>query len=189
MNIFIVLTYSYLIGSIPFGLILVKFIKKKDVRNIGSGNIGATNVLRAGGKILSFLTLFFDIIKGYFVVYLTNIYFYELIYFSAIIVFLSHIFPVWLKFKGGKGVATFIGAMIALNYYLGFIFILVWLLTYLVFKISSVSALNSYLILTLTSLLFFEKNIFFFILFFLTISIYTHRQNILQIKNKFRHSF
>ncbi len=189
MDIFIVLTYSYLLGSIPFGLILVKFFKKKDVRNIGSGNIGATNVLRAGGKTLSFLTLFFDIIKGYFAVYLTNIYFNELIYFSAIIVFLSHIFPVWLKFKGGKGVATFIGTIIALNYYLGFIFILVWLLTYLVFKISSVSALISYLILTLTSLLFFEKNIFFFILFFLTISIYTHRQNILQIKNKFRHSF
>jgi len=188
MDIFIVLTYSYLLGSIPFGLILVKFFKKKDLRNIGSGNIGATNVLRAGGKTLSFLTLFFDLMKGYFVIYLTNIYYNELIYFSAIIVFLSHIFPVWLKFKGGKGVATFIGTIIALNYYFGFIFTLVWLLSYLVFKISSVSALNSYLILTLTSLLFFEKNIFFFILFFLTISIYTHRQNILQIKNKFRHS-
>jgi len=175
MNVFIVLTYSYLLGSIPFGLILVKFFKRKDVRNIGSGNIGATNVLRAGGKALSLLTLFFDIMKGYFAIYLTNIYFNELIYFSAII--------------GGKGVATFVGAMIALNYYLGFIFILIWLLTYLVFKTSSVSALISYLILNLTSLLFFEKNFFFFISFFLIISIYTHRQNILQIKNKFRHSF
>ena len=109
MEIFLVAVFSYLCGSIPFGLILTKAFSGKDIRNIGSRNIGATNVLRTGNKYLAFTTLILDIFKGYFAVIITQQYFPELIQLSALLVFLGHIFPIWLKFKGGKGVATFIG--------------------------------------------------------------------------------
>ncbi|NDC44216.1 MAG: acyl-phosphate glycerol 3-phosphate acyltransferase, partial [Proteobacteria bacterium] len=103
MDLLIVTLYSYILGSIPFGLILTRFAGLGDVRKIGSGNIGATNVLRTGNKFIAALTLLLDGLKGTLTVLLTTQYFNELIYYSAVIVFLAHIFPVWLKFKGGKG--------------------------------------------------------------------------------------
>ena len=102
LEIIIVLFYSYFLGSIPFGLIITKIFLDQDIRNVGSGNIGTTNVLRTGKKSLAIATLIFDILKGYVSVVVTLKYFNDLIYFSALICFIGHIFPVWLKFKGGK---------------------------------------------------------------------------------------
>ena len=106
INLIIVAVYSYLLGSIPFGLLLTKIFLKKDIRTVGSGNIGTTNVLRTGNKLLGYGTLFLDILKGIIPILITKEYFTDLIYLSSLAAFLGHIFPVWLKFKGGKGVAT-----------------------------------------------------------------------------------
>ena len=106
MDVLIVILFSYLSGSIPFGLILTKIFGNKDIRNIGSGNIGATNVLRTGNKFLATLTLILDILKGYIPVIITQQFFLEFTQLSCVLAFLGHVFPVWLKFKAGKGVAT-----------------------------------------------------------------------------------
>ena len=116
INLIIVAVYSYLLGSIPFGLVLTKIFLKKDIRKIGSGNIGTTNVLRTGKKSLAVATLVLDLLKGYFSIVITFTYFENLISYSSLICFIGHIFPVWLKFKGGKGVATYLGVILALSY-------------------------------------------------------------------------
>ena len=113
MEIISVVLLSYLSGSIPFGLILTKFFSGQDVRKIGSGNIGATNVLRIGNKYLAAATLILDILKGYVPVVITQQFFPEYLQLSALMAFLGHIFPLWLKFKGGKGVATYLGILFA----------------------------------------------------------------------------
>ena len=102
---------SYLMGSIPFGLILTKIFLKKDIRDIGSGNIGATNALRTGNKFIGYSTLILDIVKAVIPVLYVKVNFPDLIYVSALCAFLGHVFPVWLKFKGGKGVATYVGIL------------------------------------------------------------------------------
>ena len=102
---------SYLMGSIPFGLILTKIFLKKDIREIGSGNIGATNALRTGNKFIGYSTLVLDIVKAVIPVLYVKVNFPDLIYVSALCAFLGHVFPVWLKFKGGKGVATYVGIL------------------------------------------------------------------------------
>lgn len=133
---------GYLVGSIPFGLILTKMAGLGDVRKIGSGNIGATNVLRTGNKGLALATLLLDGGKGAVVVILANIYFtqdYAVLAGSG--AFLGHLFPIWLKFKGGKGVATFIGVMLAISWPAGLGVALTWLLTALIFRMSSLAAL------------------------------------------------
>ena len=126
-NLIIVVIYSYLLGSIPFGLILTKIFLKKDIRTIGSGNIGTTNVLRTGNKFLAMSTLALDLLKGYISVYITIFFFENLTSLSALICFIGHIFPIWLKFKGGKGVATYLGIILALSYKLFLIFIVSWI--------------------------------------------------------------
>ena len=126
MDILIIVSYSYLLGSIPFGLIYSKIAGLGDVRNIGSGNIGATNVLRTGNKQVAAYTLLSDIAKGSIAVLITKNFFSEYILLSFLIVYLGHIFPVWLKFKGGKGVATFIGGILIINYVLCLIFLITW---------------------------------------------------------------
>ena len=186
MDVLIVTLYSYILGSIPFGLILTKFAGLGDVRKIGSGNIGATNVLRTGNKFIAALTLLLDGLKGTLSVLLTIQYFSELTYYAAVIVFLAHIFPVWLKFKGGKGVATFIGSLIVINFYLSVVFITAWLIMLSIFRISAVSALLGYLVVTVTAFIFFDQKIFFLIFFYFVTSIFTHRQNIASlIKDNF----
>ena len=141
LDLFIVCSYSYLLGSIPFGLIITKLLLKKDVREFGSGNIGATNVMRTGKKHLALLTLLLDLLKGYLAIYVTFIYFNDLIYISAIISLIGHIFPAWLKFKGGKGVATYLGILFSLSLSLAILFIFTWLIVSLIFKYSSVSSI------------------------------------------------
>ena len=182
INLIIVAAYSYLLGSIPFGLVLTKIFLKKDIREIGSGNIGTTNVLRTGKKSLAVTTLMLDLLKGYFSIIITVNYFENLISYSALICFIGHIFPVWLKFKGGKGVATYLGIILALSYKFFLIFGITWLVLSFLFKYASLSSIVSSLIVFVYS--YFYINNFSLILFiFFVIIVYTHRENIVRLKN------
>ncbi len=182
INLIIVAVYSYLFGSIPFGLLLTKIILKKDIREIGSGNIGTTNVLRTGKKSLAVATLALDLLKGYFSVVITFIFFENLISYSALICFIGHIFPVWLKFKGGKGVATYLGIILALSYKFFLIFGISWLIISFLFRYASLSSIVSSLIVFIYS--YFFNNYFSLMLFiFFIIILYTHRENIVRLKN------
>jgi len=181
MNITLVILYSYLLGSIPFGLIYAKIAGLGDVRNIGSGNIGATNVLRTGNKQVAAYTLLSDIAKGSIVVLITNKFFNEYSLLSFLIVYLGHIFPVWLKFKGGKGVATFIGGILITNYILGLVFLITWGVTAKVFKISSLSAIIAFIVTLVVTFIFYDFNLTLLMFFFTVFSIYTHRDNIKRI--------
>ena len=178
MEIATVLLYSYILGSIPFGLIYTKIAGLGDVRSIGSGNIGATNVLRTGNKQIAAYTLLSDIGKGSIAVLITNKFYQDFMLLSFLIVYLAHIFPVWLKFKGGKGVATFIGGILVINYILFFIFVISWGVTAKVFKISSLSALIAFLITLISSFLLFSHELTMLMFFFTVFSVYTHRDNI-----------
>ena len=186
MNIEIVYIsiYSYFLGSIPFGLILTKIFLNKDLREIGSGNIGATNALRTGKKSLGVLTLLLDGLKAYLTVLITLSYLPEYIYFSALLCILGHIFPVWLKFKGGKGVAVYLGILFSFSINLSIFFIISWLTILFFSKYASLSSLISTLLIFIYSIIYksFNENIFFFIVFI--IIIYTHRENIVRLKNK-----
>jgi len=175
---------SYLMGSIPFGFILTKIFLKKDIREIGSGNIGATNALRTGNKLIGYSTLLLDVMKAILPVLYVKIIHPELIYIASLCAFLGHVFPVWLKFKGGKGVATYVGILFTINIVLGFIFCVSWLLIFLISKYSSLSSLIGSL--TIPVYIFFNdqmSNTFFFGIMFVLI-FYTHRENIKRLKNK-----
>ena len=182
INLIIVAVYSYLLGSIPFGLVLIKIFLKKDIREIGSGNIGSTNVLRTGKKSLAVATLVLDLLKGYFSIAITFIYFENLISYSALICFIGHIFPVWLKFKGGKGVATYLGVILALSYKFFLIFGITWLVLSFLFRYASLSSIISSLIVFVYSY-FFINNFSLILFIFFVIIIYTHRENIVRLKN------
>ena len=183
MEIFFIVVISYLLGSIPFGLILTKFFLNKDIREIGSGNIGATNALRTGNKKLGLITLILDILKGMFPVLYTSLYFTDFIFISSICVFLGHVFPVWIKFKGGKGVATYIGILFAINFTYAFVFILIWLFVFLIYNYSSLSSLIGSASIPLYVLIFNNQNLIFFFIMLILI-FYTHRDNVKRLKNK-----
>ena len=184
LDLIIVFLYAYLIGSMPFGLIITKLFLKKDVRNIGSGNIGATNVLRTGNKSLAILTLFFDILKGYISIHISFIYFHDLIYLAALACLVGHIFPVWLNFNGGKGVATYLGIILALSYKFAIIFGVSWLTLSFLFKYSSLSSIFSTLLIFLYSLMLNNHFLIFYFFIVFIIILYTHRENIIRLKNK-----
>ena len=175
---------SYLMGSIPFGFLLTKFILKKDIREIGSGNIGATNALRTGNKFIGYLTLILDIIKAVVPVIYVKINFPELIFLASLCAFLGHVFPIWLKFKGGKGVAAYVGILFSINLLFGIIFAISWGLIFLLSKYSSLSSLIASLLITIYVLITLQVNsaIFFGIMFILIF--FTHRENIKRLKNK-----
>ena len=181
-NLIIVAMYSYLLGSIPFGLVLTKIFLKKDIREIGSGNIGTTNVLRTGKKSLAAATLILDLLKGYFSIIITFIYFDNLISYSALICLIGHICPIWLKFKGGKGVATYLGVVLALSYKFFLIFGITWLVLSFLFRYASLSSIISSLIVFVYSY-FFINNFSLILFIFFVIIIYTHRENIVRLKN------
>ena len=184
MDIFLIGIISYLMGSIPFGFILTKIFLKKDIREIGSGNIGATNALRTGNKALGYSTLILDILKAVAPVIYVKIFYQDLLYIASLCAFLGHVFPIWLKFKGGKGVATYVGILFAINFYLGIVFTISWCVTFFVSKFSSLSSLIGALsipvyLLILTQI---DQVIFFTIMFVLIF--FTHRENIKRLKNK-----
>ena len=174
---------SYLLGSIPFGFILTKIFLKQDIRDIGSGNIGATNTLRTGNKVLGYSTLALDISKAILPVLYVKFNHPDYIFIASLCTFLGHVFPVWLKFKGGKGVATYIGILFSINLIYGFIFIIGWLTTFLISKYSSLSSLVASLIIPIYLIFFDNNNSTFFIIMFVLI-FYTHRENVKRLKNK-----
>ena len=184
MELFIIGIISYLMGSIPFGLILTKIFLKKDIREIGSGNIGATNALRTGNKLIGYSTLILDILKAVIPVLYVKINFPDAVYVSALFAFIGHVIPVWLKFKGGKGVATYVGILFSLNIIFGLVFGVCWLIIFFISKYSSLASLiGSLSILVYILVMEGSENIFFFVIMFILI-FFTHRENIKRLKNK-----
>ena len=182
-TIFIII--SYLIGSIPFGLIGKFIFKIKDPRTFGSKNIGATNILRSGNKGAALFTLILDMLKGLIVVLVSQFLQLDLLHLVIIAVVLGHIFPIYLFFKGGKGVATFFGVLLGLNIYCGFLTLFSWLIIFLCFKKSSLAALIS-IILSNCFLFFlydnFEAKIA--VLIVTIIIFYKHKSNIIRMIKK-----
>ena len=184
MELFIIGIISYLMGSIPFGLILTKIFLKKDIREIGSGNIGATNALRTGNKLIGYSTLILDVLKAVIPVLYIKINFPDAVYISALCTFIGHVFPVWLKFKGGKGVATYVGILFSLNIIFGLVFGICWLIIFFISKYSSLSSLIGSLSTPIYILIFEgSENVFFYVIMFILI-FFTHRENIKRLKNK-----
>ncbi len=183
MEIVLIAIISYLLGSIPFGFLLTKIFLKKDIRKIGSGNIGATNALRTGNKVIGYSTLILDILKAVIPILVVKIYFAEFIFISSLSVFLGHVFPIWLKFNGGKGVATYVGILFCINYILGLCFIVSWAVVFLISKYSSLSSLIASLLIPVYHYFFIDsENYYFFIIMFILI-FYTHKENIKRLKN------
>ena len=183
MDYLIIIVISYLLGSIPFGLILTKLFLKKDIRDIGSGNIGATNVLRSGNKLVGYSTLLLDILKAILPVIYVKFNYPDFIYISSLSVFLGHVFPVWLRFNGGKGVATYVGILFSINLIYGFVFGITWIIIFLFSKYSSLSSLLGSLSIPLYLFIVNGDQIIFYIIMFVLI-FYTHRKNIKRLKNK-----
>ena len=184
MEIFLAVLVSYLMGSIPFGYILTKIFLKKDIREIGSGNIGATNALRTGNKSIGYLTLTLDVLKAVIPLLFIKINYPDLIHVSALSIFIGHVFPIWMKFKGGKGVATYVGILFCLSLNLGILFIFSWLIIFFISKYSSLGSILSSLIIPI--FIFFNSNYeieYFFIIMFVFI-LYTHRENVKRLINK-----
>ena len=184
MDVFLIGVISYLMGSIPFGFLLTKIFLNKDIREIGSGNIGATNVIRTGNKTIGYSTLILDIAKAIIPVIYVKINYPELIYIASLCAFLGHVFPIWLKFKGGKGVSTYVGILFSINMLLGVVFIISWGIIFLIFRYSSLSSIigsfcvPAYILITGQMYNFIFFGIMFILIFF------THRENIKRLKNK-----
>ena len=190
VNLLYFILASYLVGSIPFAYILTKIFGYGDIREIGSGNVGATNVLRTGGKGLAITVLLLDIFKGFLPVAFFS-YFYinkfelsEIIFFTCFTV-IGHIYPIWLKFKGGKGVATYIGFIFGIDYILGVIFILFWLIIALIKKYSSLASILSLLTIPIVSyFLSYNYNVIIIFILLSIIIIIKHFSNIKRLLNK-----
>ena len=183
MDYLIIAAISYLLGSIPFGLLLTNLFLKKDIREIGSGNIGATNALRAGNKFIGYTTLLLDIFKAVLPVLYVKLNYPDFVYISSLSVFLGHVFPLWLKFKGGKGVATYVGILFSLNFIYGLVFGIIWIIIFLISKYSSLSSLIASLSIPIYLFISGKNQIIFFVIMFVLI-FYTHRENIKRLKNK-----
>lgn len=199
--LFLIFIICYLIGSIPFGLILTKLFDNNDLRNIGSGNIGATNVLRTGNKTLALLTLILDLSKSFIPLFIFfQLYPHPIIndFFNLIIVdkiflilvfgyffVLGHCFPIWLKFKGGKGIATSLGVILSIDFLIGLCLLTIWILVFLIFKISSLSALISSTSFPILIFFKYEKVNLLYLSILLTIFVFfTHRENIIRLLKK-----
>jgi len=184
LNINLILIISfYFLGSLPFALILPKIFGYGDIRKIGSGNVGATNVLRTGNKYLAFIVLCLDVLKGLLPFIILNLYFDELDMLLNVLLchftILGHIFPIWLKFKGGKGVATYIGFLFGLNMILGISFLIIWMVIALISRYSSLSSLITSLIAPIY-FFFINPNYYigFFLFYLFLIILLKHSENI-----------
>ncbi len=172
----LILLSCYLCGSIPFGLLLSKLLSKSDPRLVGSKNIGATNIVRTSGWKLGLLTLIFDMLKGLIPVVILKNHSVEQS-FIILFIFLGHLFPIWIRFKGGKGIAVIIGCLLGYNFFYGLIFSLVWLVTAVVSKYSSLSALVASL--SILIIVYLENdNIFLIVLLMVTMIFLKHIANI-----------
>ena len=184
MEIIIIIFICYFFGSLPFGFLLTKFFLNKDIRKIGSGNVGATNVLRTGNKLIAYGTLTLDILKAVIPILFIKIYHHEFLYISSLTIFLGHVFPIWLRFKGGKGVATYLGILFCINFYLGIVFGIAWLITFFIFKYSSLSSIAGSLSIPIANFFFFNNEMIFFFIIMFVLIFYTHRENIKRLLNR-----
>ena len=183
MELGLIILLSYLIGSIPFGFILTKILLKKDIREIGSGNIGATNVLRTGNKMIGYITLSLDILKAIIPLLIIKFNHPEFLLISALSIFLGHVFPLWLKFKGGKGVATYVGMLFCINYILGFVFIICWLIIFIISRYSSLSSLIASLTIPFYHFFIIDNNNYYFFIILFILIFFTHRENVKRLIN------
>ena len=183
IELFLIILISYLFGSIPFGLLLTKIFLKKDIREIGSGNIGATNVLRAGNKILGYSTLVLDILKAVLPILYIKFFMNDYLYISALSIFIGHVFPIWLKFKGGKGVASYLGILCCLDIYSALIFGVVWISIFILFKFSSLSSLLASLTIPIFQFFYNSNSDYYFYFMMFILIFFTHRENIKRLRN------
>jgi len=188
-NFFLLIIVSYLFGSIPFAYVLPLVLGYGDIRKIGSGNVGATNVLRTGKKSLAIAVLALDIMKGFLPITIF-LYYYHLDQISSYLLFIGsisiigHIFPVWLKFKGGKGVSTYIGFIFGIDYTLGIIFVLFWLIIGVFKKYSSLASIASLIATPLYAIVFlYNQNIIYTLVFISILIIIKHASNIKRLLN------
>ena len=182
-ELFLIIIVSYLFGSIPFGLLLTKIFLKKDIREIGSGNIGATNVLRAGNKILGYSTLVLDILKAVLPILYIKFFMNDYLYISALSIFIGHVFPIWLKFKGGKGVASYLGILCCLDIFTALIFGVVWISIFILFKFSSLSSLLASLTIPIFEFFYNSNSDYYFYFMMFILIFFTHRENIKRLRN------
>ena len=180
-DLFFLALLSYTVGSIPFGLIISIIMNKEDPRLTGSKNIGATNIARTSGWKLGLLTLISDISKSYIPIYFTMINHNEYLNEVMLFLILGHLFPIWLKFKGGKGVAVFIGALLAYNPLNAFVFLISWLIFALIFKYSSLSAILATFI-NMILIISMDQNYLIFIVISALI-VFKHIPNIKRLLN------
>ena len=182
-ELFLIILVSYLFGSIPFGLLLTKIFLKKDIREIGSGNIGATNVLRAGNKVLGYSTLVLDILKAVLPILYVKFSMNDYLYISALSIFIGHVFPIWLKFKGGKGVASYLGILCCLDIFTALIFGVVWIFVFMLFKFSSLSSLLASLTIPIFHFFYNSNSDYYFYFMMFILIFFTHRENIKRLRN------
>ena len=182
-ELFLIILVSYLFGSIPFGLLLTKIFLKKDIREIGSGNIGATNVLRSGNKILGYSTLVLDILKAVLPILYIKFFMNDYLYISALSIFIGHVFPIWLKFKGGKGVASYLGILCCLDIFTALIFGVVWIFVFMLFKFSSLSSLLASLTIPIFHFFYNSNSDYYFYFMMFILIFFTHRENIKRLRN------
>ena len=183
VELFLIILVSYLFGSIPFGLLLTKIFLKKDIREIGSGNIGATNVLRAGNKILGYSTLVFDILKAVLPILYIKFFMSDYLYISALSIFIGHVFPIWLRFKGGKGVASYLGILCCLDIFTALIFVVIWISVFVLFKFSSLSSLLASLTIPIFHFFYNSNTDYYFYFMMFILIFFTHRENIKRLRN------
>jgi glycerol-3-phosphate acyltransferase PlsY len=177
------LALGYLLGSIPFGLVLTRLAGKGDIRNIGSGNIGATNVLRTGSKLLAALTLLLDCLKATAAILVSQRLFGdESMIFAATGALLGHLYPVWLKFRGGKGAATLLGILIGLQFWpAAIVYALIWILLLLTLRISSVAGMSAAVSAPVTAAIL-HSSLLSMLLGFAVLVLWKHRENILRLR-------
>lgn len=170
--------FAYLLGSIPFGLLLTKMAGLGDVRAQGSGNIGATNVLRTGNKALAAATLVLDIAKGAAGVLIAQYFDPNLAAMAGFAAFLGHVYPIWLNFRGGKGVATFMGVLLALNWTVGLLALLIWAAMAAIFKISSLASLTAGIAGPFLVLIFMPPQPAMWVFLMTFVIVIAHKQNL-----------
>lgn len=192
MDILFSFFLGYLLGSIPFGILFSHLFSLGDLRSFGSGNIGATNVLRTGNKLAAALTLLLDIVKSMFAIFLVSYFSYILFpvpsifgfyifHFCALGVFLGHLYPIWLGFRGGKGVSVYVGLTLAFSWQGFFIFAFVWLFCSFIFRISSLSSLLATLVIPIYFWFFSDISVFGLFLLLSILCWFVHRLNILRL--------
>jgi glycerol-3-phosphate acyltransferase PlsY len=187
-NLVLALALGYLLGSIPFGLVLTRLAGKGDVRKIGSGNIGATNVLRTGSKWLAALTLILDCLKATAAILIAHRLFSDPLdnladRYAAAGAMIGHLYPVWLKFKGGKGVATFLGILIGLQFWpAAAIYAAIWIGLLLTLRISSVAGMAAAVSVPITAAVLKEQTLLPMLLGFALLVLWKHRENILRLR-------